>query len=106
MLLWCCARRPVIRPGAGVGIGNAGEVHIPLDRRAALSMSGGSTGDLRVRGVTKTAVFLNDATARNARRYLFHHPEDDPLRGLRLPALQTPPGSSKTCSASEMKRGR
>ena len=48
-------------------------------------MSDGSTGDLRVRGVTKTAVFRNDATARNARRYLFHHPEDDPLRGLRLP---------------------
>jgi len=72
-------------PGTGVGIGNAGEVHIPLDRRVALSMSDGSTGDLRVRGVTKTAVFLNDATARNARRYLFHHPEDDPLRGLRLP---------------------
>jgi hypothetical protein len=72
-------------PGTGVGIANAGQVDIPLDRRVALSMGDASTGDLRVHGVTKTAIFLNGATARNARRYLFHHPGDDPLRGIRLP---------------------
>ena len=36
-------------------------------------------------GVTKTAVDLNRATAGNARRYVFHHPDDDPLHGLVLP---------------------
>jgi hypothetical protein len=81
----------MLRPAAnhpartGVGIGNAGEVHVPLDRRVALSMGDGSTGDARLQGVTKTAIYLNDAMARNARKYLFHHPEDDPLRGLELP---------------------
>ncbi len=81
----------ILRPAAehpasmGVGIGNAGEVHVPLDRRVALSMGDGSTGDARVPGVTKTAIYLNHAMARNARKYLFHHPEDDPLRRLHLP---------------------
>jgi hypothetical protein len=27
-------------PGMGIGIGNAGEIHVPLDRRVALSMGG------------------------------------------------------------------
>ncbi len=69
----------------GVGVSNAGEIHIPLDRRVALSMGNGSTGDIRMRGVAKTALYLNDAMAKNARKYLFHHPEDDPLRSLELP---------------------
>ena len=72
-------------PGTGVGIANVGQIDIPLDRRVALSMSDASPGDRRVHGVTKTAIFLDDATARNARRYLFHQPADDLLRGLRLP---------------------
>ena len=69
----------------GVGIANAGEIHVPLDRRVALSMGDSSSGDYRVAGVTKTALYLNDATAKNARRYVFHHPDDDPLRDLTLP---------------------
>jgi len=85
----------VLRPAAGhpadmgIGIGNAGEVHVPLDRRVALSMGDGSTGDARCAGVTKTAVYLNDAMAKNARKYLFHHPEDDPFRVLELPGPRT-----------------
>ncbi|HUC25273.1 MAG TPA: hypothetical protein VMA73_21410 [Streptosporangiaceae bacterium] len=38
--------------------------------------------------MTKTALYLNDATAKNSRRYLFHHPEDDPLRDLILPGTR------------------
>jgi hypothetical protein len=81
----------VLRPaashpaGRSVGIGNAGEIHVPLDRRVALSMGDGTTGDTRTQGVTMTARYLNDATAKNARKYIFHHPEDDPLKGLELP---------------------
>jgi hypothetical protein len=76
-------------PGTGIGIGNAGEIHVPLDRRVALSMGDGSTGDAQCAGVTKTAVYLNDAMAKNARKYLFHHPEDDPFTGLELPGPRT-----------------
>jgi hypothetical protein len=71
--------------GTGIGIFNAGEVHVALDRRVALSISHTKFGDVRTAGVTKTAIYLNDATAKNARRYVFHHPDDDPLRGLMLP---------------------
>jgi hypothetical protein len=69
----------------GVGIANAGEIHVPLDRRVGLSMGNEGTGDLRMPGVAKTALYLNDAMAKNARKYIFHHPEDDPLSGLELP---------------------
>jgi hypothetical protein len=85
----------VLRPaashpaGTGIGIGTASEIHVPLDRRVALSMGDGSTGDAQCAGVTKTAIYLNDAMAKNARRYLFHHPEDDPFRGLELPGPRT-----------------
>ena len=34
--------------------------------------------------VTKSAVDLNRAIAGNACRYLFHHPDDDPLHSLVL----------------------
>jgi hypothetical protein len=69
----------------GVGIANAGEIHVPLDRRVGLSLGKNATGDARLNGSVKTALYLNDAMAKNARRYIFHHPEDDPLRGLQLP---------------------
>ncbi len=70
----------------GVGIENAGEIYVPLDRCVGLSMASQGTGDVRISGVAKTALHSNDAMAKNARKYLFHHPEDDPLRGLELPA--------------------
>jgi hypothetical protein len=69
----------VIQPGGEQ------ESHVPLDRRVALSISAGLPGDGRAAGVTKTALYLNDAMAKNARRYVFHHPGDDPFRGLTLP---------------------
>jgi hypothetical protein len=46
---------------------------------------GGSTGDVQCAGVTKTALYLNDAMAKTARKYLFHHPADGPFAGLELP---------------------
>ena len=71
--------------GMGIGIANAGEIHVPLDRRVALSMGDSRFPDGCAAGVTKTALYLNDAIAKNARRYVFHHPDDDPLHGLTLP---------------------
>jgi hypothetical protein len=42
-------------------------------------------GDQLVPGSAKIAADLNQAVANNARRFLFHHPSDDPLAGLALP---------------------
>jgi hypothetical protein len=38
-----------------------------------------------VPGSAKIAADINQAVANNARRFLFHHPSDDPLAGLALP---------------------
>jgi hypothetical protein len=79
--------RPMLRypSGTAVAIGNAAEVQVPLDRRAALSMRVTGQEDRLVPGSTKIAADLNQAVANNARRFLFHHPSDDPLAGVALP---------------------
>lgn len=79
--------RPMLRYPAGtsVAVGDAAEVQVPLDRRAALSMTAPVRGDQLRPGSAKIAAGLNEAVANNARRFLFHHPSDDPLAGLALP---------------------
>ena len=79
--------RPTLRYPAGtaVAVGNAAEVQVPLDRPAALSMRAVGREDRLVPGSAKIAADLNQAVANNARRFLFHHPSDDPLAGLALP---------------------
>ncbi len=80
--------RPMLRypTGTSVAVGDAAEVQVPLDRRAALSMRAAGRGDQLVPGSAKIAVDLNQAVASNARRFLFHHPDDDPLAGLASPS--------------------
>lgn len=73
----------------GIGIANAGEIDVPLDRCVGLSIGNAGTGDQRLNGSAKTALHLNHAMVRNARKYIFHHPEDEPLRGLQLPKPRT-----------------
>jgi hypothetical protein len=61
-----------------------------------------------VPGSAKIAADLNQAVANNARRFLFHHPSDDPLAGLALPspghasfpAPRQPPSSHQTSGPS------
>jgi hypothetical protein len=79
--------RPMLRYPAGtsVAVGDAAEVQVPLDRRAALSMTAAGRRDQLRPGSAKIAADLNQAVANNARRFLFHHPSDDPLAGLALP---------------------
>jgi hypothetical protein len=79
--------RPMLRypSGTSVAVGDAAEIQVPLDRRAALSMRAMGRGERRVPGSAKIAADLNQAVANNARRFLFHHPSDDPLAGLALP---------------------
>ena len=79
--------RPMLRypDGTSVAVGDAAEIQVPLDRRAALSMTAAGGGDQRRAGLAKIAADLNQAVANNARRFLYHHPSDDPLAGLALP---------------------
>ncbi|MFE2426838.1 DUF4238 domain-containing protein [Streptomyces sp. NPDC059373] len=71
----------------GVGIANAAAVLVPIDRRAAIMMA--SPGpDFVVRTHTKLALELNQRFAWNARRELFHHPDDNPLEGVELPSVR------------------
>ncbi|WP_079074873.1 DUF4238 domain-containing protein [Streptomyces atriruber] len=72
----------------GVGIGNAAAILVPIDRRAAILMASPGHDDFFVRAHTKLAKELNQRFADNARRELFHHPGDDPLDGVELPAIR------------------
>jgi hypothetical protein len=76
----------VLFPAAqGVGIANAAAVYVPIDRRAGLIMTAPGRGERRVFGTARSALIANQAMAQNARKYLFHHPDDDPLSGVELP---------------------
>jgi hypothetical protein len=61
-----------------------------MDRGVGLSLGNEGMSDARLSGSLRTARYLNDAMARNPGRYIFHHPEDDPLWGLQFPAPRTP----------------
>jgi hypothetical protein len=49
-----------------------------MDRGVGLPLGNEGTGDARLSGSARTALYLNEAMARNAGRYIFHHPKDDP----------------------------
>ena len=66
--------------------GSTKQILIPLDRRAALVMDELGAPDSQRLGTTKLARQLNRWFVENARRYMFHHRDDDPLYGLELPA--------------------
>ena len=95
----------VLRPmlsyptGTTVTIADAAEVQIPLERRVALSMKTTRRGDRRIPGSTRVAAQLNQAVTNNARRFVFHHPSDDPLSGLALPQPRTQEFSSMEAAA-------
>jgi hypothetical protein len=74
-----------------VGLGTAAQLIMPLHRRALLIM-----GDLddelrfvRVPGTALIANTVNALTLRNARRAGFHHPDDRPFAGLKIPEPPT-----------------
>lgn len=72
----------------GVGIGNAGAILVPIDRRVAIMMASPGVDDFFVRAHTKLAKELNQRFAANARRELFHHPDDNSLEGVELPPVR------------------
>jgi Protein of unknown function (DUF4238) len=71
------------------GIMDAQEIHVPLDRHVCLSIMEPGGSDYRIPGSAKGARWLNEKTVSNARRFLFHHPEDDLLTGIVLPEPRT-----------------
>jgi len=93
--------RPMLKypSGTSVAVGEAAEVQVPLDRRAALSMTAMGRGDQLIPGSAKIAADLNQAVVNNARRFLFHHPSDDPLAGLALPQPRPRELSSREAAA-------
>jgi hypothetical protein len=80
--------------GRGTGIENAAVIHVPLTRRHSLAMAlpselPGVDRDVQQAGVTATALYSNSCTVHSARRMLFHHPDDSPLKGHDLPNPRT-----------------
>ncbi len=72
-------------PGLPVGTATAGGVLVALDRRLGLMMTNDRLGDAEIPGSTVLANSLNQRLVREARRHIFHHPDDNPLQGLSLP---------------------
>jgi hypothetical protein len=70
----------------GVGIVTAGTVVLPLDRRVLLLMGNIGDDDAVWQGTTRLARDAIELVATNARRSVFHHPDDaDILNGVELP---------------------
>ena len=74
--------------GMGTGLVTAGGILMTLDRRTALLMNDVGDQDLVMPPAAAYARSVNGAVAFNARRAIFHHPDDDPLAGL--PPLPQP----------------
>ncbi|WP_175410626.1 DUF4238 domain-containing protein [Streptomyces sp. TRM64462] len=88
----------------GVGIFTADLFLVPLSRRHALTIQpknlreGMEIPDFTVSGSTKIAQSINQETAMGARKYIYQHPEESPLQGIRLPqpVMRDRPGMSNT----------
>lgn len=76
-------------PSMPIGLATAGGVLVPLDRRVALIMGEVGVDDELTHGSAVIAQSLNQRLAHEARRYVFHHPEDSPLQGIVLPEPRT-----------------
>lgn len=67
------------------GVGNAPAVFYPIDRSTALSMTMSSVPERIVSSGLIRARQINYVVAREAEKWILHHPADDPLDGLDLP---------------------
>ena len=66
----------------GVGLLTATEVWLPVDRRAAIVFLDGWPHDAELPATTATARWINTLVANSARRWIYHHPEDQPMSNL------------------------
>jgi hypothetical protein len=76
---------------SGVGLANAGGYALPLARRLGLVIGASPhLPDMRVPGTAKLAASLNGHVVLNARKAVFHHPDDAKvLTKINLPPEQT-----------------
>jgi len=79
-------------PHIGTTLGGASKILVPLGRRVGLCLGGlggygafGKCPEGVLTGTTSQARLFNEVTVRNARRVLYHHPEDSPFAGMSLP---------------------
>ena len=83
---------PPAPDGLPVGVANAAETYLPLSRQAVLIITDqrvDDAPDVVVDGAGRErARRVNSAVASNGHRWVFHHPDDDPLATVELP----PPG--------------
>jgi Protein of unknown function (DUF4238) len=71
--------------GSG-GFGMSDELSLPIDRQHALVLAHDAPAGEVVRDVGLDHVrALNRRTATSGRRYIIHHPDDEPLLGMELP---------------------
>lgn len=86
-----------------VGLATADLFVVPLSRRLGLTIQPrtrlerypvdpASVPDFAHDGTTAIARSLNQETVGRARRYVYHHPEDQPLTGLHIAEPDTPRG--------------
>jgi hypothetical protein len=74
------------RPFEGIGLLTADEVWFPINRRTALLVSPHADDGTVLVPTAKWARRINQLVALWAHRWLYHHPHDNPVDGLRLPA--------------------
>jgi len=69
----------------GVGLFNAGGIVLPVNRAVGLTMTIDPGPEVVLPGTSDMARTFNGKTIHNARRYVYHHPDDHPLAGFDLP---------------------
>ncbi|MBI2914090.1 MAG: DUF4238 domain-containing protein [Chloroflexi bacterium] len=74
----------------GTGVGNAQEVHFPLDRHHALMLAlPGSLPELVMAAAADNVLFVNWLVAEYSYRWIYQHPDDEPLDFL-IPKMPKP----------------
>lgn len=103
----CLLVGPEHPPFYGVGIANAELFLVPISRRIAITVQprhrlldagfhDADVPDFTAPPSTKAAMSINQEIAARARQYIYHHPEDAPLQGIRgredgpAPGIQEP----------------
>lgn len=75
-----------------VGIAEADEIYLPLDRRTVLVLTNrppGKPPDTSHEAGARQVARINTAVAGAGHRWIYHHPEDDPLASIQVPACET-----------------
>jgi hypothetical protein len=69
-----------------IGRGDAPMIFLPLDRRTALAFATNGSDRVSHPGPIR-ARQINLSLIEDARRWIFHHPDDQPLQGITIPPL-------------------